>query len=528
MNVRSIAVAVALAMLALLPSTASAVPGDLDGSFAGTGFITPNSPTGKIAVQDDGSILAAGVERNPKRIVLRRYLPTGQLDLDFGDRGEATVPRPEAPGGTGVAGIAIAPDDSIVLAAGLGTGDLPSIWLLARFTPAGELDPAFGSGGVSLTTLPSTDFDAITLDSQGRIVGAGTGGGDPTLLARFDQAGRLDPTFSADGVQQLRMSIADQVLSVGDQILVGGRPAYDDEQSGDVVVVRVNADGAIDGIFGVGGYAFANSGVGFSAAADSMVQTPDHRTLIGVLSCSIQIHTGAYYCASAVIAFTPQGTLDLGFGDGGQVSNIGDSIVASSDGSIYVGGSRSPGRRYPEGSSVTKLTSSGQLDPSYSRNGVAYAYVDDIGAVDQLIAAPGGGLIAFSGSIIRFSEAALPANADADALLDADDRCELFAASSPTGCPKVRRAIGIGVHDNGVNIGLGSDIPACTIGIRVTLLRARPGADRVIGKARTRPSGSTKRIRLDAPGRYHAVVRRQLKTHFAVCGRARSKAVPFE
>jgi uncharacterized delta-60 repeat protein len=55
------------------------------------------------------------------------------------------------------------------------TGILQPVPSIARLTPEGELDPSFGEGGQTLG-LQNSDFDALAIDPQGRIVAAGTEG----------------------------------------------------------------------------------------------------------------------------------------------------------------------------------------------------------------------------------------------------------------------------------------------------------------------------------------------------------------
>ena len=65
--------------------------------------------------------------------------------------------------------------------------DATALW--ARFTPEGELDPAFGKGGIVSRPLGGGTFlfDA-DWDSQGRLVACGNvlqGSGSPGIVARF-------------------------------------------------------------------------------------------------------------------------------------------------------------------------------------------------------------------------------------------------------------------------------------------------------------------------------------------------------
>src|SRR5439155_224687 len=73
---------------------------------------------------------------------------------------------------------------------------------------AGELDPAFGSGGKVTTPIGSSDDDgaAVAIDSSGRIVVAGSSssvtschGCTDFAVVRYSSNGTLDTTFNGTG-----------------------------------------------------------------------------------------------------------------------------------------------------------------------------------------------------------------------------------------------------------------------------------------------------------------------------------------
>lgn len=91
---------------------------------------------------------------------------------------------------------------------------------VARLTTAGILDPTFGTGGIAYASSPGTatddDVRAMGLDGDGNIVAAGiTGNTVPrqTILARWTPAGVLDPAFGTGGVK-----IVDLTGTGGDSI----------------------------------------------------------------------------------------------------------------------------------------------------------------------------------------------------------------------------------------------------------------------------------------------------------------------
>ena len=83
---------------------------------------------------------------------LARYLPDGSLDTAFGSGGFMPL---YSPVGCTYASLAVdAQLRPLVSLGGRGSLRSPSTAAIARYTTAGTLDPAFGSGGVVLLTIP--------------------------------------------------------------------------------------------------------------------------------------------------------------------------------------------------------------------------------------------------------------------------------------------------------------------------------------------------------------------------------------
>jgi uncharacterized delta-60 repeat protein len=519
--------------LVVMPGLAHAAPGDLDPSFAGKGVLTPGIFPENLALQDDGRILIGGTALHPRRLVVARHLPGGEADRSFGDGGVATIPDPSALGlGFVDQGLVTLDDGSFIAAAMNGNGDPPSKWALARFGPDGAVDQSFGTAGVSVTAMPSGLFEAITVDEEGRILGVGSSNGNAqTIVARFDRSGNLDPTFADDGVMTLDMQTATQVVSLAGQIFVAGHAAFDAPEYRDVAVARLTADGDLDPSFGDNGYAAADSGSGIYVDTNSLLAGPDGRTFVGVHGCAGQFHPPpTFICRSAVVAFTGLGQPDGGFGDQGRVSNVGSYLAPGPDGSIFVGGDLSPGRGYPAAASVTNVAANGQLT-GYARGGSAFAYGADPAGEDAissfLVDPSSGNLVGTSAeNVIRFQSSGAGMNADADALDDADDRCELFYALNKTGCPDVARFAGISARKGRLKVRLQATVPGCLLGVPIKVFRARDGRDRLIDRLRT----STKRphvapTEVSRPGKYYAIAPAKFKFHFGHCERVRTQPV---
>lgn len=142
-------------------------------------------------------------------MVVMHILANGTVDASFGVGGYATATFPGWSTVTAT-GLVVQADGNILAAGyGLNDATyetLPRRAVLARFTPTGQLDASFGSSGKLVTTFTGTDAIARGV----RIVGGKTyvfGRGESItyntfrgFIARLDDNGGLDTTFAASGV----------------------------------------------------------------------------------------------------------------------------------------------------------------------------------------------------------------------------------------------------------------------------------------------------------------------------------------
>ena len=180
-------------------------------------------------------------------IEVRRTTHTGDLDTAWGDGGLATV---ELAGQhlkpvTAVAG----PDGSLLI--GLGISDSPTnaSWRagVARVTPAGSVDVAFGTDGVRRYVPPETNasrLEAVTVDSVGRpIVSVSVPTGRPYpgpsktgyLTRGRASDGAPDATFGVNGWVTLSRPIVELAMAGPSRIL-----ALSDVRNGLVLSARRN------------------------------------------------------------------------------------------------------------------------------------------------------------------------------------------------------------------------------------------------------------------------------------------------
>jgi uncharacterized delta-60 repeat protein len=151
--------------------------GSLDSSFGGDGLIhttiSTDSKASDVAVDENNRIVVVGNDNGS--FVLVRYTEGGTLDDAFNGGGVVTMDDLNpVPGGTTGAGVLIQQDGKIVASASGGND-----FVVLRFDANGNPDTTFnGVGKVVTGTLSSDSSEAVALQQDGKIVVAGTSGGD--------------------------------------------------------------------------------------------------------------------------------------------------------------------------------------------------------------------------------------------------------------------------------------------------------------------------------------------------------------
>jgi uncharacterized delta-60 repeat protein len=275
-----------------------------------------------IALDAQGRILVAGSARigGDLDFAVVRFDANGNMDMTFSGDGQQTVDfTPVGNDQDNLLGMVIDSQGRIVLA---GRTQQPSLYdfALARLNSDGSRDATFGPSTPSEEGEVTTSFtngpdgaNALTIDSQGRIIaagGAGGGGGSGTpaqfALARYNSDGSLDTTFSYDGKQTTEIEgIGDGeeayyvgVDSQGRVVAAGG--ADTSVGPDDYALARYESNGELDPTFGSGGKMTLANGLVRSAVMDAQ-----DRIVVGG-------------------AFDPGGGVDSQFG---LVRFIGDAIA---------------------------------------------------------------------------------------------------------------------------------------------------------------------------------------------------------
>ncbi len=295
----------------------------------GTGKVVipvgPSDDDGQaVAIQADGKILLGGYSDtgNQQIFALTRVNPDGSLDTSFGLGGKVTTAL-----GTRrdrVASVAVQADGRIVLAGFSDDNRGGQQAALVRYNADGSLDAGFGTGGKAVTAFASPGGRALSLlvlaDGSLLVGGSkndGTGyRGSDFMVARFTRTGALDAAFGIGGYVRTRVTPTDDTgtsLAMQADGKVVLVGTTYNYQNSDIVVVRYNADGSLDTGFGTGGQVITTFG-GMTNNANSVVIQPDGKILLGGSTA-----TGASGVDFALVRYNPDGSLDTGFGTGGKV-----------------------------------------------------------------------------------------------------------------------------------------------------------------------------------------------------------------
>lgn len=282
---------------------------------------------------------------------------------------------------------------------------------------AGATDTTFGDNGVVSAQEPAA-YDratALAIQSDGRTVVAGTSSTTPGrfIVRRFLQNGEPDTAFGAEGRVAIAVSTLDAdpaavAVQADGRIVVAGRAAMSAQQlDNDLVVARLERQGALDATFGDKGLARLPAGTN-DWGTDVALQADGKIVVTGSVSHGTDHDL-------LVARFDAAGALDSAFGAGGVVAvplrsspaesyaAQGDAVAVSADGRITVAATaRRVYQTYSEAeATLVRLDAGGGLDATFSGDGVAWlgggVLLRDVVALPDGKAVVAGGTTAFDG-----------------------------------------------------------------------------------------------------------------------------------
>ena len=217
----------------------------------------------------------------------------------------------------------------------------------------------------------------------------------------YGAGGALDRSFGGDGtvVTDVLHGAFDTAYAVAQQsngkIVVAG---FAETQSGErFLVLRYRTDGKLDKTFGTGGRVLTSFGGSFQQARD-VVATDAGIVVAGTANANGRT-------AIALARYSPDGSLDPSFGNGGKVlahatsesMDTGNALLALPDGDLLVAGSTLSPTNTPSDFAVARFDGSGTLEPGFGSGG--FATVDFSGRSDRAaaLARTAGGDIVLAG-----------------------------------------------------------------------------------------------------------------------------------
>jgi uncharacterized delta-60 repeat protein len=264
-------------------------------------------------------------------------------------------------------------------------------------------------GGGASAAVPLPDGGAVLVGN------GGVTGQFHTYAAEINADGSLNPAFATGGIATLPGITAYQVVREADgSLIVAGSGATTDSAAfPPIVLLHLEADGALDPGFGTGGIDTLpiESSCGDCAAisvepSGRLVVTGDTGRDVSELGRHPSIVAETQW---VVAALTPNGALDPSFGRSGIVTLVqseadGTAVGALADGDIVALGNVSGSGRTV--AVLTRLLPSGAADPAFSGGNLIAV---PGGAGTDMIAEPDGDvLVDASAAIVRYTAAGLP------------------------------------------------------------------------------------------------------------------------
>ncbi len=351
--------------------------GSLDGSFAAGGKLlmpvgSSNDFAYSVTLQPDGKIVVAGDSRNgsDNDFSLIRLNGDGSLDTSFGTGGKQLTPV--GVGNEYGNSVTLQPDGKIVVA-GVSSNGSNDDFSLIRLSANGSLDSSFGSGGKLLVPVGSSTDQAfsVKLQPDGKIVVAGysgIGGNEEFSLIRLNADGSLDGSFGTGGKLLVPVGSSDDfgysvTLQPDGKIVVAG---YSSNGSNwDFSLIRLNVNGSLDTSFSGDGKLLIPVGSSLDYGYSVTLQ-PDGKIVVAG-----EIWIAGNSTVFGLIRLNADGSLDSSFGTGGKLlmpvgssNDLAYSVTLQPDGKIVVAG-YSNDSSYNIDFALIRLNPDGSLDTSF-------------------------------------------------------------------------------------------------------------------------------------------------------------------
>ncbi len=297
----------------------------------------------------------------------------GTLDSDFSSDGKLNIAFNSSTNNVANA-IVIQPNQKILVAGTYYDGSKFNA-AVARINKDGTLDGSFGTDGKFTTTFAygDTKFNAITLQSNGKIILAGSRkgliGSETFLVVRLLSNGTPDSTFGGDGFVTTNIGTYctfNAVVIQSDTLIVaGGNGRITGSSYNDFALVRYKLNGEIDSSFNVDGIVVTDF-FGWNDYLNALIISKENKIMASGKVSFMGVSENRF----GVTRYNSDGTLDISFSDNGKADYFIDSyddgiydMLIQPDNNILLGGHGATA------AILMRIKSNGDRDSSFSDNG---------------------------------------------------------------------------------------------------------------------------------------------------------------
>jgi len=311
----------------------------------------------------------AGKLSDARDVTVTVYGAPGSVDTSF-EGGKVMVP---VGGADAYAYAMVAQADGKLLVAGT-SHEHGGDFALLRLTRDGVIDESFGKQGL-VTTEVGAGADvarAVAVDTQGRIVVAGTADGSAKLdfaVVRYLATGEIDDSFGDHG--KTIVSVGEDAdtayaiaLQADGKIVVGGDSNRGSSQTGiDFALVRLNDDGNLDQDFGAKGV--VTTSIASFGGRDSI-----YALALQTVAGEERIVAAGGEGDFSLARFRADGSLDATFGKQGKVQSVFGSTIGAARGLAVTADNELVVAGHAQHDfALAKLSQTGALVPSFGEQG---------------------------------------------------------------------------------------------------------------------------------------------------------------
>lgn len=353
------------------PLVVAGAPGTLDTTYgvAGVGTKLPGDMGHSLVIDRQGRAVVTGGRMGAQKFETKvtRTLPNGAVDVTFGDGG--TMSDVFTGGDMSMGFTTVMLDDGAMVVVGaILTPAMENQTCFVKLDAAGKRVGSFGTGGqVCAPASISMMIREAAVNADGTIYAVGTASnadGDMAVI-KVTKDGAVDPTFGIGGRVALGQAGDQEAVGVAvdsaGRVVVGGNCIADQK----ACAWRLDASGKIDATYG-GGLAKGTTGA-LGMTAHGMTLGPnDEIYLVGATLTS----------QMAVVSFDAQGEMSSTFGSGGWITfalTKAESLFGAAwdDGKLLLIGEAQDANAAEKQSLALRVGADGQLDPTFAKSGFA-------------------------------------------------------------------------------------------------------------------------------------------------------------